>query len=201
MPTGYTSKVAEGISFEEFVMICVRGMGVCVSMRDESMDKHIPKEFEPSDYHKKEIIRLKRELVALQKADYLKVEKLAEKEYNKEVKYRLKRIDEKEALKKKYIDMITAVNFWAPPTKEHDGFKKFMLDQLQQSLEFDCNITYYLESRPVKLSGGAWLNTQVVRKRKDIVYHEVQDKEEVERVADRNLWIKQLRESLKQRVK
>ena len=54
MPTGYTAKIANGISFQEFAMDCARGMGACIDLRDEPEggDK-IPDAFPPSDYHLK----------------------------------------------------------------------------------------------------------------------------------------------------
>jgi hypothetical protein len=35
MPTGYTDKIKDGISFEEFVLSCARQFGACISMRDD----------------------------------------------------------------------------------------------------------------------------------------------------------------------
>ena len=63
MPTGYTAKLMEnGQSFQEFVMFCARAMGVCVMMRDDSLDKPIPEKFEPSDYELKEMAKARTEL-------------------------------------------------------------------------------------------------------------------------------------------
>lgn len=53
MPTGYTANVPDGITFEQFVWQCARGMGALVMMRDEPTGAPIPERFEPSDYNAK----------------------------------------------------------------------------------------------------------------------------------------------------
>ena len=52
MPTGFTYKIKDGISFEEFIMRCTRAFSALVCMRASSIDSAIPKKFEPESYHK-----------------------------------------------------------------------------------------------------------------------------------------------------
>lgn len=35
MPTGYTSSIKDGISFENFVLKCARNFGACIAWRKE----------------------------------------------------------------------------------------------------------------------------------------------------------------------
>ena len=55
MPTGYTAKIADGQTFEEFILSCARAFGALVEMRDEPADAPIPEEFKPSAYHTTQI--------------------------------------------------------------------------------------------------------------------------------------------------
>ena len=50
MPTEYTDAIADGISFNDFMMKCARGMGALIMMSDEPSDAPILEQFEPSDY-------------------------------------------------------------------------------------------------------------------------------------------------------
>ncbi len=50
MPTGYTDAVKDGITFDQFVLGCARGMGALVMMRDEPSGTPIPERFEPSRF-------------------------------------------------------------------------------------------------------------------------------------------------------
>ena len=59
MPTGYTSKIADGIGFKDFALSCARAFGACIEMRDDPSDKPIPNEFKPNDYHKKRMAAAK----------------------------------------------------------------------------------------------------------------------------------------------
>lgn len=68
MPTGYTANVHDGITFEQFVWQCARGMGALVTMRDEPTGAPIPERFEPSDYNAKRLQEAKDELVRLRAA-------------------------------------------------------------------------------------------------------------------------------------
>lgn len=67
MPTGYTADVASGkiTSLRDFALICARGMGALVMMRDEPFDAPIPERFEPSVFYKKHLDEAKQELAAL----------------------------------------------------------------------------------------------------------------------------------------
>jgi len=54
MPTGYTDKINEGITFKTFALNCARAFGACVEFRDEGGGGEvIPEVFHPSDYHLK----------------------------------------------------------------------------------------------------------------------------------------------------
>lgn len=196
MPTGYTADVAKGISFEQFVMRCARAMGACVSMRDEPMDASIPEQFEPGDYHARKLEEANVELTTLramtdEEADAAAAEAFAVDKHEQE-----KGIADAFDLRSKYESMLEHVRAWLPPTPDHERFKQFMLDQLNDSIQYDCDIGYYLNNQSKRFTGEQWRNIQIERIQDDIEYHTYEYTKEVRRTDDRNRWIAALRQSL-----
>lgn len=196
MPTGYTHLIQQDISFKKFVMACARNFGALVTMRDTPMDAKIPEEFEPCDYHKKELEEIEKRLECLKKMVVKEAHEEAEKEYKEKLKYKEERIREYQKIRKKYLNMRTKVKQWNPPTEDHKGLKGFMVEQIENSIKFDCNEDYWINQRITKLSGENWRDKEIHKALKDLSYHKKGWEEEKARVADRNQWLKALRYSL-----
>ena len=96
------------------------------------------------------------------------------------------------------IEDLTADNIdaWKPPTPDHEGLKAFMREQIESSIRFDCDNSYYLTHMPVKMTAMEWRSKQVEQARRDIAYHSKEHTEEVGRAHTRTDWVKALRESL-----
>ena len=197
MPTGYTSDIKDGISFEKFVMSCARAFGACVEMRDEPMDKEIPEEFKPSDYHKDKLVEAESELVKVQALSDEEAAKAAGERYAKELLDIKTGMEAARSLKKKYEDMLVQVQTWTPPTKDHVELKKFMAKQITESIDFDCGTRYLENKNPVCLTAKEWRAFQIERIHEDIVYHTKHDLEERERARKRTEWVRDLRKSLR----
>jgi hypothetical protein len=91
--------------------------------------------------------------------------------------------------------MLADVKAWEPPTADHAELKKFMIEQLTKSIDWDC--THYGEA-PARLSGPMWLSGQKANALRDVGYHAKAHAEEIERCAAANRWIIALYESLNQ---
>ncbi|WP_312381575.1 hypothetical protein [Stutzerimonas balearica] len=195
MPTGYTAPIADGITFEQFVMGCARGFGALIMMRDEPANAPIPERFEPSDYHLCKLDEAHSRFDEISSLTPEACEHRAAQQYHDAETQRRIRIKEIGELRQKYDAMIQAVDEWAPPSAEHIHLKEFMRKQLTESIDFDCDASYYAIETP-RLSGQVWLEQQLEKARRDIAYHEQQHKEEVERTNQRNEWLRLLRESL-----
>lgn len=195
MPTGYTAAIKDGISFERFVWDCARAFGALVMMRDEPTGAIIPEEFKPSDYHEKRLAEITGRLQVLRAMGPEEAQAGAQAAYDAEKAFNEKRVAEIRELRGKYETMLAKVTAWQPPTDEHAGLKSFMEEQLRNSIDFDCSTDYYMK-QPVLLDGAAWLQ-QVIS---DAEAWETrclhQHAEEVTRTADRNAWLKALRESV-----
>ena len=197
MPTGYTADIENGISFKEYALKCARAFGACVEMRDDPNDAPIPEKFKVSDYHTKALAAAKRKLTEVSNLSIEDCAKRAEKEYNQRLKEHNETISKKLALKKRYEDMLAEVRAWKIPSPDHTEFARLMESQIVQSIDFDCDMKYYKENKPQKLTGTQWKREAIADAKRDIEYHTKNEKDDIERNDGRNLWIKQLRDSLK----
>lgn len=197
MPTGYTAPVQDGMPFQQFVMRCARGMGALVMMRDDPMDAPIPKRFEPSDYHSKALAKAQEQLAWLEQMPLTEADREAQAEHEKELAQHRANVERAKTIRGRYSDMLEQVSRWTPPTEEHVGFKQFMIDQLRESLKFDC---YEADdqSAPARLPADEWRRNKVNHELRNIEYHATKHREEVERTEGRNEWLRALRESLAQ---
>jgi len=136
MPTGYTSNIYENkdVSFEDFVLTCALAFGACFHQRDDNM----------RDKPKLRELDIKYHLDALERAKNNKIPTKVEFEA-----LRKEEIDEAHAdmnkyanLRERYESMLQKAESWNPPTPKHDGLKKFMIQQLEDSIKFDCNEEY-----------------------------------------------------------
>ncbi len=196
MPTGYTAQVIEGVSFKKFVLQCARAFGACVTMRDEANDKEIPV-FKVSSYHSDNIKKVRERLATLKGVTLEVADMMTLTEFNNEVKYNEEHIAERGETKAQYLKMLSLVREWQPPTPEHVSLKDFMIQQLEGSIKSDCSISYYTDNPPKLLTGREWLSKEINASMRSIAYHEEELAEEAQRVEGRNLWVSQLKESLK----
>lgn len=198
MPSGYTSSIQDGITFENFAMKCARSFGACIEMRDDPLDKEIPNGFKPRTYHSKEIKRLKAEAAKIGLMSLEDAYNVSVTEYEQTL-VRLKRGKESDLdLLKKYNSMLEQVEAWDPPTKDHVELKSFMASQIKESIRFDCSTGYYDKeiANLTLLSPQEWLEKEKTKIWTEITYHTKEHKKDVARAKDRTTWVRQLRKSL-----
>jgi hypothetical protein len=197
MPTSYTQKLMEqGQSFPEFVMLCARAMGACVTMRDDDLGIPIPDKFEPSSYYPDRLrqaeARLKklRDMTPpgrLRHGAKLKADKF--KEYGAWLDKELLECDRLDAMAKQ-------VARWNPPTDDHSGLKEFMLDQIRISRPD----TAYIERLLVDISeksASEFFDAELDDAISDVTNTRKHMEEDITRTNDRNTWLAQLRDNLK----
>lgn len=194
MPTGYTADIEKDITFKEFALHCARAFGVNVLMKDDP--PHAPiKEYFASEYHLKELERCKKQLELVRKFTKKEIEQENENEYNEKIK-RLKGIrNERIKLKAKYEKMRKNVLNWKPPTNDHECLKKFMLEQIDMSIDHDCDDPFKYEDTRM-LSPQEWYDNTCKKLINDIDYHEKEYTKEIISINFANTWNKKLIESL-----
>jgi len=196
MPTGYTSALYDGKkqTFVEFVMQCARSFGACIDMRDDSWDKPIPEEFTSDDsYHTERLEVARKKLATAQNMTFAEAETAVQEEYDRAMVAYYATIAKEKVIGARYTAMLNQVNEWTPPTDDHNNLKKFMIEQLTESIRHDCG---YQPEKPHKLRPQEWLNQQLTNCRHDVAYHLECLNKEKERLESNNKWVRDLRKSL-----
>lgn len=196
MPTGYTACVKEGVSFQEFALGCARAFGACVTLRDDP-NAPIPDRFQvTSDYHITSLIRAGKELqriIEIQ-GDIDAIEAELEAKFAESCEYHKERCIETLDLRDKYEQLIIETEAWTPPTEEHIKFKEFMLQQLRESLQFDCSIS----DRPERMTAESYVEMLWEQVLRDFEYHSKEHKKAIENAKKSTEWVSALRDSLKE---
>lgn len=196
MPTGYTAILFDepGTPFDAFVLRCARGMGALIHMRDDSLDASIPDEVKPYDYHRDALEKAYTRARELETMTDEEADRHAAAEY-------AARLASKAEGEKKYAeelkvveDMIAKVEAWKPPTPDHDGLKKFMLEQLTTSKP------YKYEYPKARLDGRTWLIQARTDAARNIEYHAKHWREDQARAERATDWIRKLKASLRDGV-
>lgn len=194
MPTGYTAPVSDGsiTTLRDFALRCARAFGALVTMRDDPLDAPLPKKLIPSDWHFKRLVEARQRLATLQAMS--DAEKAATSEaWNRDNEAdKQKYLAENNERRSRYQAMIAQVDAWegAP-----EGLKSFMLKQLRESLEFDVSDSP-LKYHPAPRSVEEWFEAELKEALRQIEYHDKEHRAEVERVAERQAWLDQLRAAL-----
>lgn len=198
MPTGYTKDIGKGISFKKYAMTCARAFGALITMRDEPFDAEIPEEFKPSPYHLEQIENTNHQLDQIEAMTSAACNAAARKDYEEAVASHEKGLTKRKQLLRNYELMLAQARRWQPPSPQHQELKKFMIDQIEKSIEFDCGNMdqYYLRNKPVLQTGEEWREARLASLRQDLEYHTEGYQKEVERCKERSEWIQQLRGSL-----
>lgn len=197
VPTGYTSPVQNGkiTTLRELAMYCARAFGACIDMRDEPMDKPVPDRFEPRTSYYDEKIAEERALIAeLSNLSAQECERRAIADHADRLDSHKRYLAEKEQSRQRYQSMSDQVAAWRVP-EELSELRAFMLQQLGQSIDFDCS-TKYVPSEPAVRSGAAWLAETLAETRRNLAYHEEHRAAEIRHTEERNQWLVLLRASL-----
>lgn len=183
MPTGYTSKIKDGISFEEYARDCAKAF-----IRDETY----------CNYYQEELEKFKLELKDVLKLTPEELEEKAQHKYDCAVEYNKKSIIDQDILMSEYKDMLEKVRNYESPSTKHDEFKNFMMSQIEESMKFDCMGDFYKKelSKCKKLSWEEYLEKTINELTSRIESLKIGVREERERNEDKKDWILKLNKSL-----
>jgi hypothetical protein len=196
MPTGYTAAVGDGTitDFTEYALQCARAFGACVTLRDEPLGSEIP-EFEASDYNAKKLAEAEKAL-----SDFLAMteperRELHAAEHTKNIEAAEQGIAQKTEQRERYEAMLEKAKLFRSPSPEHTEYATFLVSQLEESIGWDCDTSYYEKlQRPVPFA--EWKSKKIKDLSRDFEYHTKGHQEELERTASRNKWVRQLKEAL-----
>jgi hypothetical protein len=193
MPTGYTLVIDDrpDVSFEEFVWRCARAFGALVTMRDDSIDAPIPEELQPAPYYRESLIGAETRL-QLAKAMTLDEARaaMAAEATETEVDNARRRAEHAKKVSG-YRRMRQLVLEWEPPSSDHAGLRKFMLEQLSTGDPGEC-----YQSSAFVGTAEEWLAHRIAEAERDVEWSRNVLREEEERVRLRNEWLRKLRASV-----
>ncbi len=194
MPTGYTADVADGkvTDFPTFALRCVRQFGACVMQRDDPMDAP-PQLREVSQYTIDAVARDKARTVYLASLTAKDAEREALAKFDTDMARHRKYEGERTVTRNRYTAMLSEVRAWEAPSSDHQPLRRFMIDQLTESIGFDCGPLW---DAPTQLSGPEWLADETAKANKSLARSREYLAEEEERVRKSNAWITALYESL-----
>lgn len=190
MPTALTYDIYRGkkVKFRDFVIKCA-GFEPIVGKRGET----IPDEFYPDNTHLQEVEAAKSILAEAESWTDEKAEKEAKRDFDKNIssfKGACKRI---EKIRQAYLAMLNQVENWVPPTQDHQEMKNTMVNQLTESIKFDCSRS---PIKPKRLSGEQYRVQLINWARQEIAYKNKCHAEEMALVTKKNDWLRSLRRSL-----
>jgi len=204
MPSGYTAGVANGTitTLNEFARTCIRAMGVCIALRDEPQGVPIPSEISPRiDHYDEQIEAAAKKITDLLQADQAELEKQMYEEWVMEQGTILTRRHDIIVQQGRYQALLDEVQKWEVPAEDSEqlfaNLKKFMVDQLTESIKFDCfpntlDEYYALTDQPTDVS--KWLNEKLEAHRDTIKYYTKRRDEEIARAAKITALLRQFNE-------
>lgn len=202
MPTGYTAPVQSGeiTEFKDFALQCARAFGALIMMRDDPSDAPIPKRFEPSTYNADRLAEATAELARISDQPVSFWEAEASRTYAEALARWEERRQEKREQRTRYEAMLAKVEAWTPPTPDHEELKKFMGQQLAESIRFDCGSTDEDEAKydpkPELRQWADYRAERLAELTRQVSYHTEENRKEIERTEGRNRWVEALRAAL-----
>jgi hypothetical protein len=196
MPTGYTCDITNSTTFKDFAIKCSKAFGANIELRDLDLNAPIP-EYKIDNYYENSYNDAVKDLNKFKSLSDAEIQSTIDKNHKNSIIYNKKCLAEKKALKVNYTRLLKEVKAWKPPSKDHQGLKDFMVQQLEDTIKFDCDFSYYEnninQAKPsledFKKDGIKLLEDLVKSRKKSW-------DEEVSRVKGRNKWNKDLRDSL-----
>ena len=153
MPTGYTQQIIDGTvkTPKEFLHLCLRNFGICISMRDESLNlqgdytEYIKKFYQDSiGYHAKALENAKKGYARISNLSDDDLYEMYVKRFSDDRDYYRKRIDEIKKHNSKFQSFYDAIKNW-DCSEDFDNIKSFALNQIDISKEFEEDVSHYTD--------------------------------------------------------
>lgn len=190
MATGYTWPVREGtVTFEEFVLSCAKAFAWWMRDSDSKTLTDPPIQ----DTYAKFLRQEKADLARLEALSAEEIMTEHEEAYWKVREDNRRMTSADIELKHRYLAMLEKVEEWEPPSEVHEGLKKFMIEQLNDSITHDCDSTFQYKINPRPFE---WHEERITQARKMVDSYAEKAAEEAQRNIDNQKWTDQLRESL-----
>ena len=184
MPTGYTQPIIDGTvkTPKEFLHLCLRNFGICISMRDMPLDsqedytEYIKKYYQDSlSHHVEELAYARKEYERINNLSDDELYEIYVKRFSDDRDYYQKRTDEIKNQNAKYQSFYDAIKNW-DCSEEFSNIKKFALDQINISKDDEDYYTDELSKEMLTkeefISEGKYKEELLKNSKWDIDYHQ-----------------------------
>lgn len=203
MPTGYTAYIENGdiTTGKDFLKLCTRAFGIAIDQKDEPLSVPTKTEFEPNSYYIKSYNKACEKLQAVKNISFSEAKLKLKDQHNKRIKDYIEIAENYSSLRDKYLKVRSEVESWSPPTLEHNGVKKFALEQIDMCIPSEDTILEYINKskEPLDLSDSAvqqFINDSISHCEDDVKYYKKLIDEEYERTHQKQDWMDQFLRSL-----
>lgn len=196
MATGYTHILLDKpeTTFEEFALRCARAFGATIEMRDDPLDVPPPAEVKPDDYYLRQIPDAEARVRELEVMTAEEAEIKAAEAHREALKF-WRECNENYARKRRlYEAMLAKVEAWEPPSPGHEGLKKFMREQIVDSIKFDCHES---SDPPEPQTGEEWLADRRAYAMRTLQSRREGWEKEQQAAREATAWLKALHASLR----
>ena len=206
MPTGYTAHIEDGeiTTGKEFLRLCTRAFGIAIDVKDEPLSTPTPSSFEPSPFYKESYDRALKKLEEVNKMSFDEAKIQMKADYEKRISDYKAYAERETAMNEKYAKVRKEVDEWIPPTEEHEGLKKFALEQIDMCVTKQQYIDEYFEKSKEEFDDSDeavqnYINNIVDYYQRDIERSYKSWQEELERTRSKNEWMTKFLESLEEK--
>jgi len=203
MPTGFTADIIDGkiTAFEQFAKKCMRAFGAAMHMREDSLGaEYIPATVD--DYHLKELKNYQERLDKVNAMSDEEIVNERSEELNYLINLKKETLAKMSVDKERLIGILNKVETWTPPTESHEELKTFMMKQIVETIDWDCDPKYSEEALVKSKDEIQHLNADIVRREMidkikwNINYHTEGHEKQIKRVEEANKWVEDLFKSL-----
>ena len=203
MPTGYTAYIEDGdiTTGKEFLKLCTRAFGVAIDQKDDPLSVPTKTQFEPSQYYIDAYNEACAELRDAKSVSFNDAKLRLKSRQHKKVEDYKKCSEKYSDLRNKYLKVRQEVEAWIPPTPEHDGLKKFALEQIDMCIPSAESINEFTNKskEPLDLSDEAvteFIKNNIAQCKDSVEYYKKSMNAEYERAQEKQDWMDKFLASL-----
>jgi hypothetical protein len=198
MPTGYTCDVQDGkvTTLEDYAKTCARAfLWQSRDSNERDLLKLVSDETTVK-YYEKSLAEARNDLAVHEALDEAGWRKMYDAENAATLKWTMDYNERKDLERLRYTTMLEKVRAWTPPSSEHYDLKKFMIEQLESSIKFDCRDTdWNIELVPF----ASWKKTRYETIKTKVIKQEEDYNRQMSRQDGFLTWVNDLLESVKEK--
>lgn len=196
MPTGYTQCIIDGTvkTPKEFLHLCLRNFGICVSMRDEPLNpqtdytENIRKWYQDSiDYHAKALENAQKEYERISNLSDDDLYGMYVKKFTEDRNYCQKGLDKAITLNEKYQQFYDSIKSW-DCSEEFNNVKDFALNQIEISMDtphyYKDELSKEILTKEEFISDGKYKEDLLKNTKWNIDYHQEQLDASIKKMND-----------------